>query len=197
MPAAVKTDYTLSKNKRAVQEAIFNLYKKHKFNRVVGLAGPNITEYLQMMKDKGFRHAEIYENNISQLAIQMGHYKPVISSQVVFGDIILANANQENTLYDLDFCCSINTASEHIQKFSSDDAVVTTLSIRPVGFIHTILKYAQLIDRKSSPIIEFLGGVTSHLGKYRTYRLSVNNKKYMCYLYKDSVPMVTIQSIIN
>lgn len=195
MPAAVKTDYSLSKNKRAVQEAIFSLYKDRKFNKVVGLAGPNITEYLQMMKNKGITTAEIYENNISQLAIQMGHFKPIISSQVVFGDIIQASANQDFTLYDLDFCCSINTASEHIQKFS-DDASVTTLSIRPVGFIHTILKYAELIDRKGNPSIEFLGGVTTSLGKYRTYSLSVGSKKYMCYLYKDSVPMVTIQSII-
>jgi hypothetical protein len=195
MASATKTDYSLSVNKRAVQNAIFNLYKRYKFDKVVGLAGPNITDYLELMKQNGFKSAEIYENDISQLAIQMNSFRPVIESKIQFGDIIQAKPNQPHTLYDLDFCCSINTANQHIQKFS-DDVAITTLSIRPVGFMHTILKYAELIDSKSSPIIQFLGSVNNHLGKYRTYSLVVGSKKYRCYLYKDSVPMVTIQSFI-
>ena len=196
MASSVKTDYSQSKNKRAVQNAIFNLYKRHKFNKVVGLAGPNITDYLELMKQNGFKSAEIYENDISQLAIQMNSFRSVIESKIQFGDIIQAKPNQPYTLYDLDFCCSINTANQHIQKFS-DDVAITTLSIRPVGFMHTILKYAELIDRKSNPIIEFLGSVNNRLGKNRMYSLTAGSKKFICYLYKDSVPMVTIQSIIN
>jgi hypothetical protein len=196
MPSVLKTDYSQSKNKRAVQDAIFNLYDGHKFNRVVGLAGPNITDYLQMMNQYGIKTAEIYENDISQLVIQMNRFSPVMKSEIIFSDIIAAKPNQPHTLYDLDFCCSINNATEHIKKFSSDDAVITTLSIRPVGFMHTILKYSELIDRKSSPIIEFLGKTSNHLGKFRAYQLTTGSKKFMCYLYKDSAPMVTIQSII-
>lgn len=194
MPSANKTDYSMSVNKRAVQDAIFSSLT-HKYKKVVGLAGPNITDYLSMMKNRGFKSAEIYENDISQLAIQIDHFKPIIKAQINFGDIMQAKPNEPNTLYDLDFCCSINNAYQHIQKFS-DDATITTLSIRPVGFMHTLLKFSQLIDSESSPRIEFLGSVTHNLGKYRTYCLSIGAKKYQCYLYKDTVPMVTIQSLI-
>lgn len=193
--AATKTDYSMSVNKRAVQNAIFNSFT-HKFNKVIGLAGPNITDYLWFMKQNGVKSAEIYEKDISQLAIQMNDFIPVIDSKIQFGDIIQAKAHEPKTLYDLDFCCSINNASQHIQKFSNDVAV-TTLSIRPVGFMRTLLKFSQLIDSKSSPIIEFLGSIDDHLGNYRTYSLTIGSKKYKCYLYKDSVPMVTIQSFIN
>lgn len=192
--ATTKTDYSTSVNKRAVQNAIFNSLS-HKFNKVIGLAGPNITDYLKFMKQNGVKSAEIYEKNISQLAIQMNDFVPVIASKIQFGDIIQAKSHQPKTLYDLDFCCSINNAYQHIQKFS-DDASIITLSIRPVGFMHTLLKFSQLIDSESSPIIEFLGSVEHNLGKYRTYNLTTGAKKYKCYLYKDSVPMVTIQSLI-
>jgi hypothetical protein len=194
MASATKTDYSLSVNKRAVQNAIFDSLT-HKYKKVIGLAGPNITDYLQMMKNRGFKSAEIYENDISQLAIQIDHFKPIIKAQINYGDIIQAKPNEPNTLYDLDFCCSINNAYKHIQKFS-DDASITTLSIRPVGFMRTLLKFSQLIDSESSPVIEFLGSVNNNLGKYRTYGLTTGAKKYQCYLYKDTVPMVTIQSII-
>jgi hypothetical protein len=137
-----------------------------------------------MMNQYGIKTAEIYENDISQLAIQMNRFSPVMKSEIIFSDIIAAKPNQPHTLYDLDFCCSIN------------NAVITTLSIRPVGFMHTILKYSELIDRKSSPIIEFLGKISNRLGKFRAYQLTTGSKKFMCYLYKDSAPMVTIQSII-
>ena len=41
-----KVDYSKSTNKKVVQEIVFNHIKNKGINNLVGLAGPNISDYL-------------------------------------------------------------------------------------------------------------------------------------------------------
>lgn len=190
---AQKSDYSQSINKRAVQHAIFKSLKVKHLTNLVGLAGPNITEYLILLKSHGIKQAEIYEYDISKLAIQLENYQPVIKSQIKFSDVLHAEPNKQDTLYDLDFCCSINGARMHISKFT--DNVVYTLSIRPIGLDETVKQFSKLTDGTLNPEFELVKAVHSPQGKYKCYNLELKTKKYTCYVYKDTVPMLTIQSI--
>lgn len=184
-----KTSYLESTNKRIVQKEIFSKLEKKKLSKVIGLGGPNITNYLLLLNSYKVEQAEIYEYDISKLALQLRNYKPVIDSNVTFGDVLYAESDKNNTFYDLDFCCSIDSASEHIKKFKKN--VCYTLSIRPVGFEETIKKFARLIDGTKQPVIKLIEKKEG----YKHYSLKTNTKKFKCYVYRDTVSMVTISSI--
>lgn len=178
-----------STNKRIVQKEIFSNLKKRKLSKVIGLGGPNITNYLLLLNSFNVEQAEIYEYDISKLALQLKNYKPVIKSEVLFGDVFYAQPNQSDTFYDLDFCCSIKNARTHVQKFTKN--VCYTLSLRPIGFEQTIKEFAKLIDGTKKPLLTF---IESNDG-FKSYRLKTDSKKFMCYVYKDTTPMLTISSL--
>lgn len=188
-----KDDYSLSFNKRAVQSLVFKSYKERKIKKLIGLGGPNIRQYLLFLKSQGIKHAEIYEYDISKMAIQLSKYQPVIESQIKYQDILNAEPNRPDTLYDLDFCCSIKSAANHVYKFT--DNVIITLSIRPIGLNKTISEFAKLVDRTTNPEFEWIETITNKLGKFKLYKLTTKKHKYDCYVYKDSTPMLTIKSL--
>lgn len=184
-----KTSYLQSTNKRIVQKEIFSKLKKKKLNKVIGLGGPNLTNYLALLHNYDVEQAEIYEYDISKLALQLKSYKPVINSEILFSDVINAVPDKSNTFYDLDFCCSIINAAPHIKKFKNN--VCYTLSIRPVGLEKTIKHFSKLVDDTKKPILTLI----KEKEEYKSYCLKTDSKKYLCYLYRDSTPMLTISSI--
>lgn len=188
-----KNDYSLSFNKRAVQSLVFRSFKDQKIKKLVGLGGPNIRNYLLFLKSQGIRHAEIYEHDISKMAIQLTNYRPVIESQIRYQDIFHAEANRPDTLYDLDFCCTIRSAANHVHKFTNN--VIITLSIRPVGLNKTIKEFAKLVDRTSNPEFYLVDTITNKFGKFKLYKLTTSKHSYNCYVYKDTTPMLTIKSL--
>lgn len=190
-----KNDYSLSFNKKAVQHTIFNQYKSQRFKKLVGLAGPNINDYFSFLKSKGIKQAEVYEYDISKLAIQLSKYQPVIKSEIKYQDIYHADPDRKDTVYDLDFCCSIRNAAKHVKKFTCN--VVVTLSIRPIGLKKTIKKFAKLVDGTLNPEFYLVEVVSAKTGSFKIYRLNTDTRKYQCYIYKDSMPMLTIQSITS
>lgn len=184
-----KTSYLHSTNKRIVQNIIFSKLEKKKLSKIVGLAGPNITNYLSILNDFKVKQAEIYEYDISKIALQLQNYKPIIDNEVIYSDVLYATPNKSNTFYDLDFCCSIKNATKHIQKFTNN--VCYTLSIRPVGLEKTIKEFSKLVDSTKNPVFTLI----KSNDEYKSYNLITNTKKYKCYIYRDTSPMLTISSI--
>jgi len=195
MPYSHKTDYTQSINKRAVQASIYEKLKWKKLTKVVGLGGPNITDYLLLLRSYKVKSAEIYEYDISKLTLQLDHYMPIIDSEIKYSDVYHAAANQPNTFYDLDFCCSINNARIHIPKFTKN--VCFTLSIRPIGLDKTIKEFAKLVDNTLHPELKLVYSHYDKYSKYKSYVLKTVTKEYQCYIYKDTVPMISITDQTN
>jgi hypothetical protein len=183
----MKSDYTLSKNKKAVQNDIFERVQKKSFTKVIGLGGPNITQYLCFLKDHGIKHADIYENNRYHILLQISKFKPMISSKVYFQNIINAQEKQKDTLYDMDFCCSVATVKDSIKKFK--DNSIFTFSIRPVGIESTIQMFFKSLRQNAKPIITYNHEVNK---QFKVHKVDWNGNKYFCYIYKDTVPMMTI-----
>ena len=127
-----KKTYINSSNKHAVREF---LIQRFQFESVVGLAGPDINEYLTYLESKGCKQFEIYENN-SQVALQqLSKIRSKSKIALICGDIIKANSDKENVLFDLDFCASVRFLKDHIAKFKKN--FIMTFSYR-IGLQETI-----------------------------------------------------------
>lgn len=183
----MKSDYTLAKNKKAVQNDIFKRAQKKNFTKVVGLGGPNITQYLQFLKSYGIKEADIYENNKFHILLQISNFQPVITSKVHFKDITDALEKQKDTLYDMDFCCSIHAVSDSIKKFK--DNSIFTFSLRPVGIKSTIDEFFKSLHAKAKPKITYDYKVKK---QFKIHKAEWNGNKYFCYVYRDTTPMLTI-----
>lgn len=183
----MKLDYSTSHNKRIVQHAIFPQYRD-KVSKVIGLAGPNITDYLKYLSQVGIKEAEIYEKNPIQLISQLQDFKPVIPATIHYQDIIKADPDQEDTLYDLDFCNSIQSLEDHVVKFKKN--FVLTLAIRPIGLERTLKTFCRLKNHKKHKL-----ELVKHLPAYKQYRLTTGIKNYNCFVYFDTISMLTIQSL--
>lgn len=185
-----KTTYKQSINKKAVQECVFNYFKKYNLKKLIGLGGPNITDYLKFIKSKGIKQAIIYEFNFEQLMLQMKDYTSVIPCQVIHSDINQAKANTSDVLYDLDFCCSAITAIPYIKKFKKN--AVFTLSMRPLSKKITIDTFCKAVNPNNLKVVkEPLFKNT----QFELFKITIGSEKYHCYEYHDTVPMYTIHSI--
>lgn len=184
-----KTSYEKSVNKRTLQTDIFSSVRG-RFKHLVGLGGPNINDYLGLVKKAGIKTSQIYENNAGQLLIQASTFKPVISTQVIYGDIIQAETGLKNTLYDLDFCFSIKNAEEHIEKFRHDCTLIT-LALRPVDMETTIRKYIKALTGAKTYSCNFVRKTKA----YSEYVIRVKSKLLRCYVYRDSSPMIVISNL--
>lgn len=183
----MKSDYTLAKNKKAVQNDIFKRAQKKNFTKVVGLGGPNITQYLQFLKSYGIKQADIYENNRFHILLQISDFKPVITSKVYFEDILNAQENEEYTLYDMDFCCSVATVRDSVKKFK--DNSIFTFSIRPFTIESTINEFFKSMRNNAKPKITYNYKVNK---QFKVHKIMWNGNRYFCYIYKDTVPMMTL-----
>ena len=127
-----KKTYLTSSNKHAVREF---LIQRFQFESIVGLAGPDINEYLAYLESKGCTQFEIYENN-SQVALQqLSKIRSKSKIALICSDIIKANPDKENVLFDLDFCASVRFLTDHIAKFKKN--FIMTFSYR-IGLQETI-----------------------------------------------------------
>jgi len=127
-----KKTYIDSSNKHVVREF---LIQRFQFESVVGLAGPDINEYLVYLESKGCTQFEIYENNSSVALQQLSKIRSKSKIALICGDILKANPNKENVLFDLDFCASVRFLTEHIAKFKNN--FIMTFSTR-IGVQQTV-----------------------------------------------------------
>jgi len=183
----IKTDYTHSPKKRVVQSLVFKQAIKGK-NKLIGLAGPNINNYLKFIKQMGIQVVDIYESHPMQLLLQMLDYKASfnVKTRVQNTDIYNAPANEKDTLYDLDFDCSILLVKKHIKKFIENSII--TLAIRPVGVQKTLSIFSKLVSREK-PHIELN---VQNTKDYTLHKVVFPSKTYLCYQYRDKSNMITI-----
>jgi hypothetical protein len=179
-----KTSYKTSFKKRVVQNRIFSSIKG-KYTNLVGLGGPDINDYLTIVKKIGIKQAVLYEHDNSVLLKQVSTLKPVIPTRVIYNDIIEQEPGQKKTIYDLDFCCSALSAYTHLKKFSKDPTI-TTLSIRPIGTNKTIENYLKAVTGTK----KYRKVLVSKTSDYLELNLVTTKKTIKCYLYKDSSPML-------
>jgi hypothetical protein len=177
-----KSSYKQANKKKLVREFLFSNFLNRK---IVGLAGPNINEYINWCKSKGYKEIEIWENDlrifIPQLAI-LNVDEPV---DMKFGDILYSEEN-ENVLYDLDFCTTIKTLKEHVKNFK--DNFVMTFAIRAVGYEKTIKEFFSIRKEKILKSLEKTSPI-KHL------IINTPQGKYIAVSYFDTTPMCCIAKI--
>lgn len=161
-----KASYKEASNKRIAREFLFSFYNK---SAIVGLAGPDINEYLKWCKSMKFDKVELWENNSQVMLKQLSSIKTSLPVSYKFGDIVNAE-NDKRTLYDLDFCSNICSLYSHIKKFREEKFVIT-FSNRPMSveksvdlFFKTRKETVISSVCKSSPIEHY--SVRTSFGKY-------------------------------
>lgn len=178
----VKSTYLNGKAKRTVREFLIS---KFKFETVVGLAGPDINEYIEYMSSKGCKNFEIFENHPDIIVKQLSTLNTTANVTLKYDDIIKAESDKPNTLFDLDFCITVKSLKEHIKSFKNN--FIMTFSVR-FGIEKTIIEFFKereenIFSRKSifSPL-------------YHTI-INTDKGKYIFITYKDTSPMCCFAKI--
>lgn len=130
-----KLTYKKSDNKKQVREFLFSLFANKQLNKIVGLAGPDIDDYLQFCKSKGYDEFEIYENHFPTAVEQIRKLRTHKKVNIRFGDILQANPDNDKVLFDLDYCATVRTLTQHISKFNYN--FIMTFSRRVADTIET------------------------------------------------------------
>jgi len=158
-----KKTYLNSDKKHAVRDFLFSYYQ---FNTIVGLAGPDINEYISWCKSKGYDTFEIWEREPAVTMKQLMEIKHPINYK--FGDILKTEI-KENVLFDLDYCVSVRYMKEHLKKFKNN--FIMTFSTR-IGVQETIDKFFKFRREQVVEEYDFQGPglknkvFTTNLGKY-------------------------------
>lgn len=158
-----KPTYIHASKKHAVREFLFSYFQ---FNVILGLAGPDINEYIKWCKSKGYNEFEIWENEPIVALKQLSEVKHPIRYK--FGNILHATPDHR-TLLDLDYCVSIRYMKEHIKKFTNN--FIMTFSTR-IGVQETIDKFFEFRGEEITSQHDFDGPglrnivFNTKLGKY-------------------------------
>lgn len=187
----VKESYKNSLNKRTVQREVYQQIKG-RYKHLIGLGGPDLDDYLKFARYAGIKNAIIYEYNVDQLLIQASKNNSTLPTRVIFDDIISCPSGVENAFYDLDFCCSVNTATPHINKFRNDP-VAFTFSIRPLGLRDSVRNYVRCMQNNTDYEFNLIESSSS----FRRYELVTNRAVQTAYIYQDTVPMLVISSNLS
>jgi hypothetical protein len=174
-----KTTYKNAKKKKEVRKFLID---KFTFNKVIGLAGPDINEYIDYFKDKNIT---VYENNMSVLGHQLSTLKKPVNLK--FGNILSSSANQTNdTLFDLDYCATIPTLEEHIKEFRNK--FIMTFSLRGIKLDKCFELFFKYRKEHILKITE-----THHPVKHKVF--ITNKGTYISSSYRDTSPMLSIAKI--
>jgi len=171
------------KRKKEVRDFLFSFYADMQLNKIVGLAGPHIQDYINFCKSKGYTEFEIYEKDGVTAIHQLVQLKDTV--QLKLKDILEANPNEPGTLYDLDYCGTVRYLKEHISKFK--EKFIMTFSCR-VPQKETIGTFFSVRDEK---IIKTY--VKSHPLKHTEYH--TNKGVYVHVGYRDGSPMCCFAKI--
>lgn len=179
-----KKTYTDAKRKHAVREFMFSYFK---FSKIVGLAGPDINEYIKWCRARGFTDFEIFESNFKVLFNQLSKIDKKENISLKFGNIIQAEVKDNRTFYDLDYCASIRYLSEHIEKFK--DNFIMTFSLRGVSKQETLDTFFKTRNEQIVSEVEIKTPI-----KHTIYKTNKNNN-YLYAAYLDTSPMCCIAKI--
>ncbi len=171
------------KRKKEVRDFLFSFFMDMELNKIVGLAGPNIQDYVEFCKSKGFSEFEIYEKDGLVAMHQLIQVKDKV--QLNLKDIISADANEENTLYDLDYCGTVRHLKEHIAKFR--ERFIMTFACR-VSMKETLDTFFGV---RNETILETQ--VYTQPIKHTEY--ITDKGKYIHISYRDTLPMCCFAKI--
>lgn len=181
---ATKVSYEDSPEKRAVREFLFSFFVLKQFNKIIGLAGPDIKAYLQYCKSKGFNHFEIFESDMGVLMKQMREVDSTVALR--YGNILSADADRDDVLYDLDYCSTVRYMKEHIKKFNKNFIMTFSRRIKDIETISTFFK------AKGEEIVSVVTKFSPR--EYKVYHTDKGNE-YIYLNYKDTSCMCCIAKI--
>ena len=142
-----KGSYVEAKNKRTLQKEVYRYFIESGNDKIVGLAGPSVVDYCNYLRNCGFKKIRVYENDIKVLK-KVARELPKLrkSTEFVFGDIFYDRI-KKNTVYDLDFCCTMRTIGKHVSKFREN--FILTVSLRRCSLKDTMQLFAQYREEKT------------------------------------------------
>lgn len=178
-----KSTYLNCEKKKAVRDFLLQQFD---YSNVIGLAGPDVREYVNNIRFANCNKIRIYENNPSILFKQLREIdKTDRRVNMIYSNIYEAPI-EENTLYDLDYCATIRSLKEHVEKFRNN--FIMTFSLRKCGFKETIETFFNI--RKES--------IISSLKSFSPIPHTIfetNKGKYIYCAYRDNTPMCCIAKI--
>jgi hypothetical protein len=179
--------YTASQernNKKEVRNFLFSLFKDMHLKKIVGLAGPDIQDYINFCKSKGYSEFEIYEIDKLTAMHQLVNMKTTGALHLKLTDIINASPDEKETLYDLDYCGTVKTLIEHIKKFNN--RFIMTFSLRGISAKETIKQFFKARKETIKSVITKM-----HPFKHDVYKTN-SGSEYIYVSYKDGSPMCCI-----
>lgn len=170
--------------KKEVRDFLFSLFAEMQLNKIVGLAGPDIQDYLNYCKSKGFTEFEIYENNGLVAMHQLINLKDG-NIQLKLKDVLEAQPDQEKTFYDLDFCGTVRYLKDHIAKFKERFIMTFCLRVTKEETITTFFgaRNESILDVEES----------IHPMKHTVY--TTDGGKYVYVAYSDTITMCCFAKI--
>lgn len=172
-----KLTYIDANNKKAVRDFMFSRLANKKFDSLIGLAGPDINDYINYCKSNGFDDIEIWENKPDVMMKQLS--KVNVPVRYKFGNIVTADA-VDGVFYDFDFTVSVRYMEEPIKKFK--DNFIMTFSTR-IGVQETIDKFFEFRGEIIKSVKDFTGpGLRNNI-------FNTNNGNYLFMTYHDTSAM--------
>lgn len=147
---------------------------------LIGLGGPDIEEYVDAARRKGFKDIRVWENNPSVYMKTIPRIKK-LNIQYNIEDILKAPVHS-NYIYDLDFCCRIESIEKYLKRFQNNFILtVSEMYLRPFASLPTFAKFRGEVIRKIVDISD-------------NDKILVTDKgRYMACRYNDTSPMLIIK----
>ncbi len=158
----MKETYKEAENKRGVQDIVLTGSTR----RLIGLGGPDIIDYVNIVRSKGFEDITIYEKDYNVYKKQIAQFP---DCTLIHGNIL--DHLDEDAFYDLDFCGSIKSIQRWLPAITALPEYALTCSIRPIGEEETIGIFnlydkAHVIKyRDTSQMLVFFNNKTIKNGK--------------------------------
>jgi hypothetical protein len=179
-----KLSYKDATKKKEVRDFLFSLFADLQLKKVVGLAGPDINDYLEFCKSKGYEEFEIWENHAPTLMKQIRDIR-VSKVELKYGNILNTSEDRHNVLFDLDYCVTVRYMQDHIKKFK--DKFIMTFA-RRIKDEETISSFFSI---RGETILSKLDRVTPLL--HTIYEST--GGKYIFINYRDTSNMCCIAKI--
>jgi len=180
-----KSSYKEAFRKHKLREFVMNVTQPYRpKSKIVGLAGPDINEYIKWCNSYGYTNIEVYEMNRQVMLHQLNTLGGILPINLVNADILKA-PYEPNTFYDLDFCGSVRHLQDHISKF--DSHFMMTFSTR-IGVSETIATFMNARDE------DMYCYETKRTENY-TWRLIYGRRSYLMLQYFDTSAMCTFCDI--
>ena len=179
-----KSTYLNCERKKAVRDFLLQQFN---YSNIIGLAGPDIREYVNNVRFANCNKIKIYENNSGILFKQLSEInKSDKRVHINYSNIYNASPEEQNTLYDLDYCRTIRSLKEHVRKFKNN--FIMTFSLRKCGMQETLQIFFN--ERKEQIISSF-----KQLSPVPHTIFNTNEGKYIYCAYRDNTPMCCIAKI--